>query len=934
MALIGNLANTTSRTQTTGSTALDQFGVVETTGTGPTSVTDAPATDAGVSHIGAAAHNPGDLVELRQSGSRVVHLAIYLGFFGSRNHFYAINGRWIMSTSVSSYFTIPHFASLDELAPLLDAIPRNPSPDEYSRMLRDDEGPTREAGAHLLHRMTSFREEADAIAKFNIGALESAHKHLYLKDESSYLSLGQIANALLPQGLKTAGHHSAHALYAVHLSILSKEIGFSCLNLSTDSRRHDTLYEIFSQAHHDTIQRVVTLTRSYVERLVDNRQHDMHDDELRKFPMGHFILKARKVVTEARRFRSWNPAGISTCPYPANIANLTWDSESQDIIAFLEWWASYDLFAPGSHYNSYGATILRALGLYWDVDFNQATAWTFLQEIGVIPPWDLPTRYRVRLPGVPVVNYGGLGRKTLDGMSESMRPDVAAGARRVVACENVFCIDDVSTTLVDDAISLGRTDKANEFWIHIHVADPASGIMPDSGLCKYMELVPQNIYLPGHFQAMLPDSISDEHAKDYQSNKISDMYSLRSHGPALTFSAKVNDAGDILDYKIEPTLLKNVISLEPDDVRSFCKEPASPLVDQKYNFSVGVKPQESTTKQRDMMTVASLDESSKTDIETLYRLARTMEDKRLANGAWPWFAPTPTVNVLFHKSLENESTAAGQSLPPDPHIAVGMYPSQSSTLVTNCMLLAGQVAARWCFDRGIPIPFRRNVKRNKTAAALDFAKAKLYPRIQKGLGAHRVDWQHLRALTGGVEISSEPGSHFMIGLNMYTKATSPLRRFSDLLVHWQIHGALVYERKQQRRIDAQMDKLGDILPFTDQRLRDMLPMLGLRERMANRMSQGVLDWIMVALDRAWRIEHTVSGNLRFTVTTCSSSGLLGQLDMYGLNAALDHDGLNGCCLVRDVRADDVFEVEIVKIVVPSRRILVKAVRFLGQDHDG
>ncbi|PHH65481.1 hypothetical protein CDD81_2261 [Ophiocordyceps australis] len=933
MALIGNLANTMSRTQTTGSAAMDQIGIVETTGTNPTSVTDATATEAGVSHIGSAAHNPGDLVELRQSASRVVHLAIYLGFFGGRNHFYTINGRWTMSTSISSYFTIPHFASLDELAPILDTIPQNASPDEYSRMLQDDEGPTRHAGAHLLHKMTSFREEAEATAKFNIGTLESAHKRLYSEDESNYLSLDQITNALLPEALKTAGQHSDHALYAVHLSILSKEIGFSCLNLCTDSRRADTLYEIFSRAHHDTIQRVVTLTRSYIDKLVEHQQGDVSDNELPKFPMGLFILNARKLVTKARRFRSWNPAGSSTCSTPVNMANFKWDSESQDIIAFLEWWASYDLFAAGSRYNAYGATILRALGLYWNVDFNQATAWTFLQEIGVILPWDLPTRYRVRLPGVQVVNYGGLSRKTPDGMSESMRPDVAAEARRLVTCNNVFCIDAASTTLLDDAISLEPTDKATEFWIHIHTADPASGIIPDSGLCKYMELVPQNIYLPGHFQAMLPDSISDEHAKDYQSSTISDMYSLRSHGPALTFSAKVNDEGDILDYKIEPTLLKNVIALEPGDVQRFCKEPASPPVNQKYNFSVGVKPEKGATKQRDMMTVESLDESSKADIETLHRLGRAMNSKWLANGAWPYFAPRPTVNVLFHQSVEDETAAADQFLPPDPHITVGLYANQSSALVTSCMLLAGQVAARWCFDRGIPIPYRRQVKRDSTAAALHFAKTKVYPRLQQGFEPRRVDWQHFKALTGGVEISSEPGPYLMLGLDMYAKATSPLRRFSDLLVHWQIHAALAHERRQQRRVDAQLDKLEDILPFTGQKLHEMLAMLELRERMANRMNQGVLDWIMIALDRAWRIEHTVPGNLRFTVTSCSSRGLLGQLDMYSLNAALDPDGLSGCCLVRDVRVDDVFEVEIVKIIVPSRRVLVKALRYLGQDHD-
>jgi exoribonuclease R len=168
---------------------------------------------------------------------------------------------------------------------------------------------------------------------------------------------------------------------------------------------------------------------------------------------------------------------------------------------------------------------------------------------------------------------------------------------------------------------------------------------------------------------------------------------------------------------------------------------------------------------------------------------------------------------------------------------------------------------------------------------------------------------------------------------MYAKATSPLRRFSDLLVHWQIHAALAYERKVQRRLDPTIDVLDDILPFTTASLGNTLPLLHMREKMARTVSRGTLDWILIALVRAWRFEDKAPRTLRFTVGSRWRQGLLGRLDMFDLSASMDVAGLNGCRLVKDIQVGDEFEVELANVNVHSRHILVKALRYLGsQSH--
>jgi exoribonuclease R len=446
-----------------------------------------------------------------------------------------------------------------------------------------------------------------------------------------------------------------------------------------------------------------------------------------------------------------------------------------------------------------------------------------------------------------------------------------------------------------------------------------------------MELIPENIYLPGHFQAMIPSDLGEEDSKDYKSESLVKRFSLKSGGPALTFSAKLNDTGDMLDYHVGPSTLGDVTYLDPEDVAKFCGEQTPPSV-VGYSFEVGVPPDVApTTPERHMTATLELNASSKEDILVLHRLAEAIKQKRLSKGAWPYFFPRPSVQVLFHDAVPEAEAAQGATLfPPDPYIKVGTEASTGCSVVSNTMVLAGEIAARWCSERGIPIPYRKDAKSAENfEAAFDLATKEIYPLIQKGIEPSANHRQELSKLTGAIQISSEPGPYFLLGLDKYTKTTSPLRRFSDLLVHWQIHAALAYERKVQRRIDPTVDVLDDILPFTVASLGNTLPLLQMREKMARTVSRGTTDWILMALVRAWRFEDKAPRTLRFIVGSRWRQGLLGRLDMFDLGATMDLSGLNGCRLIKDIQVGDEFEVELADVNVHSRQILVRALRFLG-----
>ncbi len=97
----------------------------------------------------------------------------------------------------------------------------------------------------------------------------------------------------------------------------------------------------------------------------------------------------------------------------------------------------------------------------------------------------------------------------------------------------------------------------------------------------------------------------------------------------------------------------------------------------------------------------------------------------------------------------------------------------SRAMVTDAMLLAGVAAARFCHERGIPIPYATQALPDDLDTATDLA----------AMYARRRRFKPTRLL-------GEPELHAGLGLAIYTRATSPLRRYSDLLVHQQIRAEL------------------------------------------------------------------------------------------------------------------------------------------------
>ena len=100
----------------------------------------------------------------------------------------------------------------------------------------------------------------------------------------------------------------------------------------------------------------------------------------------------------------------------------------------------------------------------------------------------------------------------------------------------------------------------------------------------------------------------------------------------------------------------------------------------------------------------------------------------------------------------------------------------SRRLVTECMIMAGHAAARFADAEGIAIPFTTQP-----------------PPQGEGTGEGLLWAYSLRRLMRPSRVQLAPESHSGLGLPAYAQATSPLRRYHDLVVHQQLRAHVTGE---------------------------------------------------------------------------------------------------------------------------------------------
>lgn len=144
----------------------------------------------------------------------------------------------------------------------------------------------------------------------------------------------------------------------------------------------------------------------------------------------------------------------------------------------------------------------------------------------------------------------------------------------------------------------------------------------------------------------------------------------------------------------------------------------------------------------------------------IYQLTETYRAARVARDAAHIDLPEVSVKLVDDEVL----------IRPLPKL-------RSRQMVTDAMLMAGEAAARFADAEGIAIPYATQASPEEIRHPQSMSEAYAYRRLFKPSTA-----------------SLTQGKHFGLGLDYYARATSPLRRYADLLVHQQLRAHALGEK--------------------------------------------------------------------------------------------------------------------------------------------
>ncbi|GAM86479.1 hypothetical protein ANO11243_044930 [Dothideomycetidae sp. 11243] len=888
---------------------------------------------------------PGDLVEILLADSNrdpVIAVFVRRLGFSILSQFLTSTGKWVHAPDASATFAVPNYIKPELVDKMLPYLPEHDDADMNNQGNLFDLSVPRQASGPVVSRLLNFQKESQEVYRRYAARLDRAHELVADPEDLKFSTLGRIGMILLDR--KNEADLSPVDLFTVRLALTRSGFAFGY-----DRRHHRLTATIYirSKTQVAMIDQVREWIRQYRDEMA--QRPGLKDPLHAKFQSSggqiiqKFIKKARVVIKESRLDREPTQMGcLSPSKKRFEITEnqdsyryrkgVEWSPEEQLIVKFMEAWACQRRFRGLGNLIAQPSLILRATGMYNDVQLTTGIGFMFLQEIGCVVPWENRIRYDENLlipqseHSQQLAKMSLLINKPRANPSALIIPDTLKNFRQEKDGIVTYCLDSASAHEIDDGISL-EPQADGTAWVHVSVANPTAFLEKDSMVSKVAQHMTETIYSPEQSYMMMPTWITQR------------FFSLDDGRPCLRFSARLDDEGNVLEYDVTAGYTREVKFIDPSEVNKALGIGSQGS--EYFTLCVGGTPPEGQKKAKKMTTAEDINPQMKRDLERLIALANRRGAARGAGDALQFSFREQDVKVWgnyqspglgWHGSsfdavryTEGDPIIQIKTKQYTPHTKVGGR-TDASDMVQEFMLLASYVGAKWLHDRGVPNIYRGSLpvleKGRETSTEYYARVIRPYTEKNGNLVPYHLLSEYLLRSNPGT-MAMEPLKHDQLGLTHYSRVTSPLRRYCDMLSHWQIGAVLVEEHRKGRKLQPQ--EVEAIVPFSRQTLESMTPTLRAREdriKRAKRWGQNI--WTTQLLFRAFYYgEMELPKTLTVFITQARS----------GIGFPCMFKEFEIPCLLTDVedgRLGDEYEVQIVQVDVYNTQTKVRPIRLISR----
>lgn len=534
-------------------------------------------------------------------------------------------------------------------------------------------------------------------------------------------------------------------------------------------------------------------------------------------------------------------------------------------VNFIVDWIKMPKVNIDSPHEVFCPAILKGLHCYDSLFVDQSLAITFLKQIGMFRPWDNVGLVEDAALARPFLwskdseNYNtAMGNYATMFMNKDQQQWKKAGFYATDPSDSirhdfgdlpVYTVDDPTAKEIDDGISVEHIPSSknakSKTWLHIHIADPTAYVPPSHTLASIMADRLQTLYLPERHYPMLPQDLSSH------TFSLGSTANVVRNGSqyAFTFSVMLDDHGNFLDWKVRPSFVRNVIKLTYDDVDAFfvSKMGSSvmtnpdPLVDVSRSYS---HPQQHRSQHKQSSPPPSphnIPEKAQSDLLDIFHLTQQHSQQRIRNGAINFMRPSPTITLTpspldlppmtFDDGLQYASDLPSIDLTLDQSAI-----SPARKMIAEMMVMGGRTVSQYARDHGVVLPFRRQTWQPSQLEAKEAMMAHRDPTT--GMLPFRDLLRHMASLPSAELTTTSNQPHALMGItDGYCKATSPLRRYMDMIIHWQLKAHL----------------LGEKPPFDQTAINTLGPRIERREKQMSMLQNRSLQFWVLSLVQ--RLEH-------------------------------------------------------------------------------